>query len=155
MSTDPKITQDKPRLSILDALLLAPLAAPFLLPPIGLLGWVGYRIGAGYVAALQTPAAPASWWQWPWGWPGARLVEAIHGALGLWPASDFSFSNPLRLIADLAAIDRSIPHGISRQRNHRIHSLVLGCVADRCRCENLPLGSRKEASMTDALRPTS
>lgn len=108
MGTDPTITQDKPRLSTLDALLLLPLAAPFLLPPLGLLGWGAYRIGAGYVAALHAPAAPASWWQWPWGWPGARLVEAIHGALGLPPASDFSFSNPVHLFADLSVVDRAL-----------------------------------------------
>ncbi len=101
-------TEGRPRLSTLDAVLLAPLAAPLILPPLGLLGWAAYRISAGYVAALHAPVAPASWWQWPWGWPGARLVEAIHAALGLPPASDFSLSNPLHLFADLAVIDRAL-----------------------------------------------
>ena len=90
-------TQGQPRLSTLDALLLAPLAAPFVLPPLALLGWGGYRIGAGYVATLRAPATPVSWWQWPWGWPGVRLAEGVCAALGLPPASDFSFSSPLYL----------------------------------------------------------
>ena len=97
-----------PRFSTLDALLLAPLAAPFLLPPLGLLGWGADQIGAGYVAALHAPVTPVSWWQWPWGWPGARLVEAIHGALGLPPASDLSFSNPSHLLGDLALVNRGL-----------------------------------------------
>lgn len=101
-------TEGRPPLSTLDAVLLAPLAAPFLLPPLALLGWGAYRIGAGYFAALHAPATPAAWWQWPWNWPGARLVEAIAGALGLPPAADFSFSNPLHLFADLAVIDRAL-----------------------------------------------
>ena len=101
-------TQGQPRLSTLDALLLTPLAAAFVLPPLALLGWAAYRIGAGYVAALRAPATPMSWWQWPWDWPGARLVEAILGALGLAPASDFSFSNPVRLFDDLAVVNRAL-----------------------------------------------
>lgn len=101
-------TQRPPRLSTLDALLLAPLAAPFVLPPLALLGWGGYRIGAGYVATLRAPATPVSWWRWPWDWPGVRLVEGVYAALGLPPASVFSFSNPLHLIADLAVIDRAL-----------------------------------------------
>ena len=101
-------TQGQPRLSTLDALLLAPLAAPFVLPPLALLGWGGYRIGAGYVATLRAPATPVSWWQWPWDWPGVRLVEGVYAALGLPPASDFSFSNPLHLVANLTVIDRAL-----------------------------------------------
>lgn len=152
MSGKPRTTPGPPRFSSLDALLLAPLATPFLLPPLGLLGWVGYRIGAGYVAALQAPAAPASWWQWPWSWPGVRLVEAIHGALGLPSASDFPFSNPLHLIADLAVIDQALMaflvNGVIALIPLCLVALLIGAVARTC------LWARKEAGMTDALRPT-
>lgn len=101
-----------------------------------MLGWGAYRIGAGYVAALQAPAAPASWWQWPRGWPGARLVEAVHGALGLPRASDFSFSDPLHLSADLSVVNRALmallADGIIALLPSCLVVLLIGAAARAC-----------------------
>ena len=78
------------RCSTLDALLLTPLAASFLLPPLGLLVWGLAHLAERYVATVRAPAAPMAWWQWPWGWPGPRMAEALHTALGGSPLSGLS-----------------------------------------------------------------
>lgn len=96
-----------PRFTALDAILLAPLAAPFIALPLGLMGWGLYGFGTGYVTAIHTPAAQVAWWQWPWDWPGARIVEAFYSMCGALPASEASFSNPLHLFVGLDLIDRA------------------------------------------------
>lgn len=108
MSTHGKAIQSKPQFSTLDVVLLAPLAAPLVVLPLGMLAWGVYRFGAGYAAAVHATAAPAARWDWPWCWPGARAVEAFYAALGLPPASNFSFMNPLRPFSDLEVIDRAL-----------------------------------------------
>lgn len=86
--TDEPAAKSAPRLSTLDAVLLAPLAAPFVLPPLAVGIWGLARLASRYVERVQAPPAPAAWWEWPWGWPGARVVEALHVAMGLPAAPD-------------------------------------------------------------------
>ena len=94
MDTGPRTARERTRLSALDAVLLAPLAAPFFLLPLGLLVWGVARLATDYVAAVRAPAAAVAWWRWPWGWPGPRVVEALHTGLGAHPVSDLALSGP-------------------------------------------------------------
>ena len=110
---DLQTTRGRTHLSTLDALLLAPLAAPFVLIPLGLLAWGVTQLSVGYVATIHAPAVPIVWWQWPWGWPGARLVEAAYAAFGFPASSDFSFTSfsftgLLRLWEDFDVADRAL-----------------------------------------------
>lgn len=99
---------DRSGLSTIDAVLMGPFLMPFYLPPLGLLSWGAYRLTANYLTAIPAPAVPIEWWQWPWGWPGARLVEALCAALGLPAASELSFSNPMLLFTDVEIFLRAI-----------------------------------------------
>ena len=94
MDTGPRTARERTRLSALDAVLLAPLAAPFFLLPLGLLVWGVARLATDYVAAVRAPAAAVAWWRWPWGWPGPRVVEALHTGFGAHPVSDLALSGP-------------------------------------------------------------
>lgn len=89
-----RVPGERARFSALDAVLQAPLAAPFFLLPLGLLVWGIARLAVRYVDAVRFPAPPVAWWQWPWGWPGPRVVETLHTALGGLPVSDLSPSGP-------------------------------------------------------------
>ena len=108
MRDNPQTTRGRTDFSALDALLLAPLAAPFVLIPLGLLTWGIAQLSVDYVATIHAPAVPIGWWRWPWGWPGARLVEAAYAAFGLPASSAFSFLSPLRLSDDFDVAARAL-----------------------------------------------
>ena len=110
MNDGPRTARERTRLSALDAVLLAPLAAPFFLLPLGLLVWGVARLATDYVAAVRAPAAAVAWWRWPWGWPGPRVVEALHTGFGAHPVSDLAFSGPWpwRLAASFEIAGRAL-----------------------------------------------
>ena len=79
------VVQQRPPMSVLGAILLTPLAAPFILPPLVLAAFGIVELTMAYPAAAQSPPTDWAWWQWPWGWPGARLVETFYVGLGSAP----------------------------------------------------------------------